>query len=158
MAGEVRLEIDHIIPVSQGGTNDEENLTTACFDCNRGRGALPITGTFTQWLAMQTLRDDIVGDLADDHVRTPLRKPSTFKDLIVQLKGLGACREAEHAAWCAWREWRTGRPSRLVMRQRAELLEGVRATRTGDHRYWLKRGYWAGGHFNPYAKSTRANG
>lgn len=37
-AGEVVLEIDHIIPVVEGGTNDPLNLTTACFDCNRGKG------------------------------------------------------------------------------------------------------------------------
>jgi hypothetical protein len=33
------LEVDHIIPVKSGGTNDVENLITACFDCNRGKGA-----------------------------------------------------------------------------------------------------------------------
>jgi HNH endonuclease len=33
----VLLEIDHIIPVCEGGTNDETNLITACFDCNRGK-------------------------------------------------------------------------------------------------------------------------
>ena len=33
----VQLEIDHIIPVSNGGTNDQENLRTACVDCNRGK-------------------------------------------------------------------------------------------------------------------------
>jgi hypothetical protein len=33
------LEIDHISPVSAGGTNDIDNLVTACFDCNRGKGA-----------------------------------------------------------------------------------------------------------------------
>lgn len=31
------LEIDHIIPVSQGGNNNMENLITSCFDCNRGK-------------------------------------------------------------------------------------------------------------------------
>jgi len=31
------LEIDHIEPVSKGGTNDEDNLLTSCFDCNRGK-------------------------------------------------------------------------------------------------------------------------
>ena len=35
----VELEIDHIIPVSRGGTDDIDNLKTACFDCNRGKGA-----------------------------------------------------------------------------------------------------------------------
>lgn len=32
------LEIDHIIPKSEGGENNLENLTTSCFNCNRGKG------------------------------------------------------------------------------------------------------------------------
>lgn len=31
------LEVDHIIPVSDGGTDDMANLQTLCFDCNRGK-------------------------------------------------------------------------------------------------------------------------
>ena len=34
---DVELEIDHIIPVSRGGTDDMKNLKTACRDCNRGK-------------------------------------------------------------------------------------------------------------------------
>lgn len=34
---DVTLEVDHIKPVSEGGTNDITNLITACFDCNRGK-------------------------------------------------------------------------------------------------------------------------
>lgn len=33
------LEVDHIEAVAAGGTNDEGNLVTACFDCNRGKAA-----------------------------------------------------------------------------------------------------------------------
>ena len=33
------LEIDHIDPVSSGGGDEEGNLVTACFDCNRGKAA-----------------------------------------------------------------------------------------------------------------------
>jgi len=33
----VTLEIDHIRPVSKKGTNNINNLVTACFDCNRGK-------------------------------------------------------------------------------------------------------------------------
>jgi 5-methylcytosine-specific restriction endonuclease McrA len=39
----VLLEIDHIIPVKEGGDNDEGNLFTACLDCNRGKGAIPLS-------------------------------------------------------------------------------------------------------------------
>ena len=31
------LEIDHIIPVSKGGTTTEENLQTLCWKCNRAK-------------------------------------------------------------------------------------------------------------------------
>lgn len=36
-APDVILEVDHIKPVSKGGTNDILNLVTACRDCNRGK-------------------------------------------------------------------------------------------------------------------------
>lgn len=36
------LEIDHIIPKSKGGTDDINNLITSCFDCNRGKGNVPL--------------------------------------------------------------------------------------------------------------------
>lgn len=41
----VRLECDHILPLSRGGTNDEHNLTTACFSCNRSKG----NKTLAEW-------------------------------------------------------------------------------------------------------------
>ena len=34
-----RLECDHIIPVSRGGSSDPENLVTACKTCNRSKRA-----------------------------------------------------------------------------------------------------------------------
>lgn len=33
-----RLEVDHIIPVAKGGTNDIDNLRTLCWECNRDEG------------------------------------------------------------------------------------------------------------------------
>jgi len=35
---EVILELDHIIPKSQGGPDNIDNYITACFECNRGKG------------------------------------------------------------------------------------------------------------------------
>jgi hypothetical protein len=35
----VVLEIDHVRPVADGGGSEIDNLVTACFACNRGKGA-----------------------------------------------------------------------------------------------------------------------
>jgi HNH endonuclease len=37
----VSLEIDHVVPVSKGGTDDEANLQTLCAPCNRGKSNRP---------------------------------------------------------------------------------------------------------------------
>jgi len=31
------LEVDHIVPISKGGSNDPSNLRTLCSECNRGK-------------------------------------------------------------------------------------------------------------------------
>ena len=33
----VKLECDHIVPIARGGGNEDSNLTTACFACNRSK-------------------------------------------------------------------------------------------------------------------------
>ena len=35
---DVKMEIDHKIPVVKGGTDDPSNLWVLCFECNRGKG------------------------------------------------------------------------------------------------------------------------
>ena len=37
------LHIDHVVPVSDGGSNSESNLITSCAECNMGKLAFPIT-------------------------------------------------------------------------------------------------------------------
>jgi hypothetical protein len=36
---EVKLHVDHVTPVAEGGTNHPTNLCAACSDCNLGKGA-----------------------------------------------------------------------------------------------------------------------
>ena len=43
MAPDVILEVDHIKPVAEGGTNKLINLITSCRDCNRGKGKVRLT-------------------------------------------------------------------------------------------------------------------
>lgn len=46
-APDVVLQVDHKHPKSLGGTDEEANLTTACFGCNNGKSNVVLT---TDWL------------------------------------------------------------------------------------------------------------
>jgi hypothetical protein len=39
----VVLEVDHIVARADRGSDEPANLITACFDCNRGKGAVPLS-------------------------------------------------------------------------------------------------------------------
>jgi len=57
----VILEVDHRIPRCAGGSDDPDNLVTACWDCNRGKGPIdPDTDdpleTFWDWCEDQEAR------------------------------------------------------------------------------------------------------
>ena len=43
----VVLEVDHIVPVCEGGDDDPMNLTTACWDCNRGKRGVSLGEVIT---------------------------------------------------------------------------------------------------------------
>lgn len=40
-----KLEVDHIVPRAGGGSDELDNLTTSCWDCNHGKGARPLSRT-----------------------------------------------------------------------------------------------------------------
>lgn len=44
---EVVLEVDHIVPVAGGGTDDPINLTTSCWTCNSGKSSVPLSAVMT---------------------------------------------------------------------------------------------------------------
>jgi hypothetical protein len=39
---DVVLEVDHVVAVVAGGSSEEHNLLTSCFDCNRGKASNPL--------------------------------------------------------------------------------------------------------------------
>lgn len=41
-APNVRLEIDHKVPIVNGGSDNADNLVTACWACNRGKEGLRV--------------------------------------------------------------------------------------------------------------------
>lgn len=44
---EVVLEVDHIVPVCEGGSDDEINLATSCWECNSGKSGVPLNQVMT---------------------------------------------------------------------------------------------------------------
>jgi DnaD/phage-associated family protein len=57
-APEVELEVDHLIPVARGGTDDFENLITSCRECNSGKSAKLIE-RFTHGHTKESWREKI---------------------------------------------------------------------------------------------------
>lgn len=44
---EVVLEVDHIVPVCEGGSDDPMNLATSCWECNSGKSGIPLAQVMT---------------------------------------------------------------------------------------------------------------
>ncbi len=67
-----RLTIDHFQPISQGGTNDEENLVYACHACNEFKGDFWQTDPTLSLLHPE--RDDLSQHLVESiqHLLVPL--------------------------------------------------------------------------------------
>jgi hypothetical protein len=55
-APDVKLEVDHIVPVTLGGSDDPANLVTACAACNAGKSARPATEKVVQDVDQDTLK------------------------------------------------------------------------------------------------------
>lgn len=44
---EIILEVDHITPVCEGGSDDPINLATSCWECNRGKAGISLSEVMT---------------------------------------------------------------------------------------------------------------
>lgn len=86
-APEVVLEVDHLLPVAKGGTDDFDNLITSCKDCNRGK--------YTK------LIEDFTGGLSKEEWRKRLltRRAEVLKQRRLQLNDV-----LEHWAKCRGRK------------------------------------------------------
>lgn len=87
MPPSVVLEIDHVIPVSSGGENDDVNLLTSCFDCNRGKGARSLSEApqaLANKIKVQREKEDQLKELE----KLLARKRSLLKKNIVGLEVL----------------------------------------------------------------------
>ena len=77
---EVRLEVDHIDPRAAGGTNDQINLITACFECNSGKSAVPLESKTLHPDAVETYR----------RMQQELLEAQAFLDMQIHLDDIRA--------------------------------------------------------------------
>jgi hypothetical protein len=120
---EVVLEIDHVIPVSEGGSDDMENLVTSCWECNRGKGASvlsedsPVSGLHEQTVLM--LEREL--QLKEyEHVRRSIRERENRQ--IQELRDWWA-REAMRLGMTQWEFPSDGQIRRYLRKLSAEEIK-----------------------------------
>lgn len=89
---DVVLEADHIVPVCNGGSDDPINLTTACWDCNRGKSG-------------KALSEVMTGEDPHDKAILILERERQLEEYNRVLAGDRRRREA--MAWDLIRYWKT---------------------------------------------------
>lgn len=90
---DVMLEADHIVPVSKGGPDTIENLTTSCTDCNRGKAAIGL-GNVAPAIAREPL-------LAEQERLEALQEMLERKaDIQARIDIATATRESEYEIAC----------------------------------------------------------
>lgn len=91
---EVVLQVDHIVPVCNGGSDDQINLTTSCWECNSGKSGVP-------------LNEVITGEDPHDRAIEVLERKRQIEEYNRVLADDREAREAD--AWAIWRYWQTER-------------------------------------------------
>lgn len=77
-APDVVLDVDHKVPVREGGKDDLDNLVAACVDCNTGKSGHPLADARNTTNDARVMRAQAQGDIPNDASRTEpsLAEPS----------------------------------------------------------------------------------
>lgn len=84
---DVILEVDHIIPIAGDGTDDDVNLITACFNCNRGKRDRKLENTAPKPdadIAYLKVQQEIVE--TERYLRSKAQRDLALEDVVVELK------------------------------------------------------------------------
>lgn len=90
MAPDVKLTVDHVVPVALGGSDEPRNLVTACVDCNNGK-------TSTQ------PDSEIVEDIAADALRWKRALEAAASNLLADREVVDGLLERFEQAWSVWK-------------------------------------------------------
>lgn len=68
-APDVRITVDHVVPVALGGTDDPSNLVAACVDCNAGKSSSTADAALVEDVNEQALQWRQLTDAAGVQLR-----------------------------------------------------------------------------------------
>lgn len=96
-APEVKLTIDHVVPVALGGSDEPSNLVTACQECNSGKSSA-------------TPDQPLVEDVSQDALRWSSAISDAANALLAARERTAATRQPFVDAWNDWtyQGWTTG--------------------------------------------------
>ena len=102
-APHVQLQIEHILPIVAGGTNDPDNLCAACQRCNAGKAAIELDDRLP---AHSALNEIAAGRAKQAHAAAV---QLDMDDLIGHLQGALECDDIQPneraALWRAYQKW-----------------------------------------------------
>jgi len=89
---DVQLVIDHLIPVCDGGTNDDDNLIASCVECNQGKGSKSLphdgpTAVECARIAQERLEQIDLAELAAQAAGARTRLRETVVNYLCSLLG-----------------------------------------------------------------------
>jgi len=90
---EVKLHVDHVVPVALGGGNEPSNLQTLCSDCNGGKSSVPADAP-------------VVADVAADAQRWSLAMQQVAEMRAAELNDVFQMVDWFMSIWDSWTDWR----------------------------------------------------
>lgn len=88
-APDVTLTVDHVVPVSLGGSDDPSNLVAACVDCNSGKGS-------------SNPDDEFVRQVEEDAFEWKRTVKDALRREVKEYPAVVAALEQFDQAWLAW--------------------------------------------------------
>lgn len=88
-APDVRLTVDHVLPVALGGTDDATNLVAACADCNSGKSS-------------SSPDQPLVDQVSDDAIRWAHAMKAAVAHLADDVRGADTYTREVIAGWRRW--------------------------------------------------------
>lgn len=89
-APDVRITVDHVVPIALGGSDDPANLVAACVDCNTGKSSVPVGAP-------------LVDDVAADAMRWAAAMKRAAQIQAAQTEARQAYVAEFDAVWCGWK-------------------------------------------------------